>query len=99
MGSRLVCNQRPIRCVVLALLLMALLAIATTAVNVWHHHTDNTESTCPICHLSHQPMERSVPADRAPALALLGAQPEPREPELAPAPATPRKPARAPPLA
>jgi hypothetical protein len=93
------CKRGPIRfsLATIAFLLMPLLVIATTTGSLWHHHVDSNEATCPICHLSHQPIAPTLVADSTPDLAPLGWQPEIQEPGDAPAPSLPRVPARAPP--
>ncbi len=98
-GTGSMSNPRQFRYVAVALLLVALLVVATTAGNLWHNHRGSSETNCPICHLSHQPIERPLAAVRAPVLALLGAPPEPRDPGFVPAPFSQRVPARAPPTA
>ncbi|MGH9737224.1 MAG: hypothetical protein ACRD4X_01380 [Candidatus Acidiferrales bacterium] len=94
-------KRGPIRfsLVTVALLLMPLLVLATTAGVLWHHHAKSAEASCPICHLSHQPIVPTLVADSAPNIAPLGRQPEVQEPSDAPAPSLPRVPARAPPSA
>lgn len=81
----------------IALLLMPLLVVATTAGSIWHHHKDSSEASCPICHLSHQPVAPTLAADHTPELTPLGKQPDVQEPGDAPAPSIRRVPARAPP--
>lgn len=84
---------------IIALLLMPLLVIATTTGSLWHHHADSNEASCPICHLSHQPIAPTLSAESTPNLAPLGKQPDVPEPADAPAPSLTRVPARAPPSA
>jgi hypothetical protein len=80
--------------------LLALLVLSMTIGSVSHHHDFNSsESTCPICHLSHQPVDRPLAADRTPTLATVGSRFESQEPDFAPALLTARVPARAPPSA
>lgn len=88
-----------IRYLVLPVALSALLLLAMTAGCVWHHHADSSETSCSICHLSHQPIERPLAVHRAPALALLGTHPEPQDEVLVVIAVIPRLPARAPPSA
>jgi len=88
-----------IRRVVVPLALVALLLVATTAVTVWHHHTNSTDTNCPICHLNHQPFEEPLTADRVAVLAPLGLQADPRAPNFSPTPLIRQVPARAPPAA
>ncbi|MGC2333846.1 MAG: hypothetical protein WA581_20520 [Candidatus Acidiferrales bacterium] len=80
--------------------LLSLLLVGMTLVSVCHHHAaDSSESCCPICHLSHQPIDRPPAVDPAPAMALLQPAPEARDTGLASAPVIRRLPARAPPSA
>ncbi len=81
------------------LVLVVLLVAATTLGMAWHHHANSSESSCPICHLNHQPIEQPLESNQAPVLAPLGAQDEPQEPEFVVSPETSRVPARAPPSA
>jgi hypothetical protein len=83
----------------IALLLMPLLVVATTTGSLWHHHADSKEASCPICHLSHQPIAPTLVADSTPDLTPLGKQPDVLEPADAPAPSLLHIPARAPPAA
>lgn len=80
-------------------MLLALLLVAMTLGGAWHHHTGSCDTNCPICHLSHQPIERPLAAHRAPILTLLGTAPEAQDTGLAPTPVIQRVPARAPPFA
>jgi len=79
--------------------LLALVAVAMMLGSVWHHHSGSSDTSCQICHVSHQPIERPLAAHRAPTLALLGPATEVRDAVLAPALAARREPARAPPAA
>jgi hypothetical protein len=91
---------RPIRHLIVPVALLSLLLIGMTLVSVCHHHAaDSSETTCAICHLSHQPIDRPLAIDAAPAIALLASAPEPRDTGLASAPVIRRLPARAPPSA
>ncbi len=92
-------KQKPIRYMVVPVALLVLLVFSMTIGSVWHHHANSSESTCPICHLSHQPIERSVASVRTPTLAPVGPRLESREPNLSPTRVTERVPARAPPSA
>jgi len=83
---------------VLPIVLLALLLVGMTTGSVWHHHSGASESTCPICHLSHQPIDRPLATDQTPAFALIAPTPEPGAFGLAPNPEVRRLPARAPPL-
>jgi hypothetical protein len=80
--------------------LLSLLLIGMTVVSVCHHHgASSSETTCSICHLSHQPIDRPLALDAAPTMALLASAPELRDTGLASAPVIRRLPARAPPSA
>jgi hypothetical protein len=94
-------KHRPFRLslAALALLLMPLVVIATTTASLWHHHPDSKEASCPICHLSHQPVTQTLAADSTPDLEPLGKQPDVQEPADGPTPSVRRVPARAPPAA
>jgi len=87
------------RYLLVALTLLGLLFMAATLGGVLHHHQDSaSENACPICHLSHQPIDRPLVSDRLPALQPVGPNPEPFDYEFAPDPMTRRVPARAPPV-
>jgi len=90
-------NHKAIRCLLVSVALIVLLVFVTTLGSVWHHHADSSEANCSICHVNHQPMERTLSSDRTPALAQLEFRPELSEPAFTPAPLAPRLPARAPP--
>jgi hypothetical protein len=91
-------NQKRLRCFLVCLTLLGLLFMTATFGGALHHHENSTsENTCPICHLSHQPIERPIASNRLPALLPAGPTPEPFNYEFAPAPMTRRLPARAPP--
>lgn len=91
-------NQKPIRYLFVALTLFALLFVTATFDGALHHHQNSTsENTCPICHLSHQPIERPLGSNRLPVLAPAGPSLETSNYEYAPALITRRVPARAPP--
>jgi hypothetical protein len=80
--------------------LLSLLLVGMTLVSVCHHHdVGSSEANCSICHLSHQPIDRPIAIDQAPAMALLAPAPEPRDTGIASAPVIRRLPARAPPSA
>ena len=83
-----------------ALLALLLVGMTTTSLTGHHHHHDGTtEARCPICHLSHQPVDTPAAANHALTFALIATATEPREAGLAPTPAIHRVPARAPPTA
>lgn len=71
------------RRIIFALLLGLLLAVATSAGNIWHHHSSaSAESSCPICHLGHQAAEQPVVVKAAPVLSAVGSQTPVPEPVL-----------------
>jgi hypothetical protein len=86
------------RPVVAPLALAGLLFVTTTLGNLWHHHDSQAERACPICHINHQPAERTV-ADRLPVLAPSHSIADVLEPPLELAPDLRQIPARAPPAA
>ncbi|HXA75613.1 MAG TPA: hypothetical protein VNV41_00640 [Candidatus Acidoferrales bacterium] len=93
-------SQRPTRYLVIPVTLLVLLLVGMTLGSVvWHHHDGSAEATCPICHLSHQPIDRPIATTHAPTFALVAPTPEPRDAGLAPSPTVRRVPARAPPTA
>jgi hypothetical protein len=84
------------------LVAVAILALvfATTVGAVWHTHKHISEANCPLCHLNHQPIDNALSFDpELPQFALLGRQPQAREPVFAQSAVIPRVPARAPPAA
>jgi hypothetical protein len=91
-------NRKSIRFCAGPLTLLVLLLLATTIGSAWHHHANSSsEDSCQICHLSHQPVERPVAAQRSHSLIPIGASQEPPDNELVPDLASRRVPARAPP--
>jgi len=91
-------GNRKTRLILFALSLALMLAVATTAGNVWHHHaTTAAESTCPICHLGHQPAQQSVVMQSAPVMLAEGSGPFVPEPLFHAAPIFSRLATRAPP--
>ena len=94
-------NRRPTRYLVVPVALLALLLVGMTLGSVvWHHHDGSaTESSCPICHLSHQPIDRPIAPNQVPTFVLVAPTPEPRNVGMAPRPTIRRVPARAPPNA
>jgi hypothetical protein len=38
--------------------LAALLVVAPLAASLWHHHAGSSDTNCPVCHFSQQPMDR-----------------------------------------
>jgi len=91
-------DRKAIRYLAVSVTLVAVLMLATLGC-VWHHHATSTDTNCSICHLNHQAMGQMVVSDRAPALTLLGARIDPREPAFIYGLVVPRIPARAPPAA
>jgi hypothetical protein len=91
-------NSKRFLAIPIALLALLLVGMTVTSV-VWHHHDGATESSCPICHLSHQPIDRPAAANHAPTFALVAPTPELRDAGVAPSPTIRRVPARAPPTA
>jgi hypothetical protein len=86
------------RRIAFVLSLALLLAVATTAGNVWHHHSSTTaESTCPICHLGHQAAQQPVVTQSAPVFLAVGPQTPVAEPVLHVGPVVSAIPGRAPP--
>ena len=83
--------------------LLALLLIGMTATSVaWHHHDATSGATdpgCPICHLSHQPMDTPAAPNHAPHFALVAPAAPLADAGQAPSPSVRREPARAPPSA
>jgi hypothetical protein len=93
-------NGKSIRCFVRPLALIALVLIATTIGSAWHHHQNtNSEDSCQICHLSHQPIERPLAAQRSQNLIPIGVRQEPLDYQFVPSSTDRRVPARAPPSA
>lgn len=82
---------------------VALLGLALVVMTIGmacHHHAGiSDDSTCSICHLGHQPMDRPMGISHAPTFVALAPAAEPREIQLAPNPVFRRVPARAPPVA
>lgn len=95
--DRVLCQER-IRYVLVTLTLLGLLFMTAAFAGALHYHPNSaSENTCPICHLSHQPIERPIASNRLPVLAPAGRSPEPCNYEFAPDPMNRRVPARAPP--
>jgi hypothetical protein len=91
-------GNRKTRLILFVLSLALMLAMATTAGNVWHHHaTTAAESTCPICHLGHQPAQQAVVKQSAPVMLAEGSGPFVPEPLYHAAPIFSRLATRAPP--
>ena len=79
--------------------LLVLLVLSMTLGNVWHHHANSSDLNCPICHLSHQPVDRPLSSDRTPTLAAVGPRIEAQSPDFVLSRVSERIPARAPPSA
>jgi hypothetical protein len=90
-------KSRVIRCLAVAVALLALLVLTTTG-GAWHRHS-STETHCSICHLSHQSIEEPLATYRAPLLGVMGAHADSAEPLFVARPVFRRLPARAPPFA
>jgi hypothetical protein len=91
-------GSRKTRLILFVLSLALMLAMATTAGNVWHHHaTTAAESTCSICHLGHQPVQQSVVRQSAPVMRAEGSGPFVPEPLFHATPIFSRLATRAPP--
>jgi hypothetical protein len=91
-------GNRKTRLILFVLSLALMLAMATTAGNVWHHHaTTAAESTCSICHLGHQPVQQSVVRQSAPVMLAEGSGPSSPEPLFQAPPIFSRLATRAPP--
>jgi hypothetical protein len=57
------------RALLLPLITVALLAVFLATVvggSIWHNHDGNSQATCSICHLNHQPMESPLAENCAP---------------------------------
>jgi len=93
-------KSEPIRRVFVYLSLLSLVLLATVFGGALHYHeSSDSSNSCPICHLNHQPIERSMASDPLPALLPAGPGPEPLGYEFAATPMTQRVPSRAPPSA
>jgi hypothetical protein len=90
--------QKTIRQFILFTALIALW-VGITAGNVWHHHLSSSDANCPICHLSHQPVDQPLSASRVPVLTPVGMQLELLDYDFVSIPSPHRIPARAPPAA
>jgi len=76
---------------------LAALLVAVTLGAVYHHHTASSEANCPICHVTHQPVDQPLSAARSPLLFEVGVQEPSLGPTFIPAAHLLRLPARAPP--
>jgi hypothetical protein len=91
-------TDRRFRLIPLALLALLLVGMTLTSV-IWHHHDGATEAGCPICHLSHQAIDRPAAVNQATTFARVAPAAEIRDAGLGSSPALRRVPARAPPTA
>jgi hypothetical protein len=60
----------PGRALLIPLITVALLAVFLATVvggGVWHNHDGNSQATCSICHLNHQPMDSPLAENRVPS--------------------------------
>jgi hypothetical protein len=91
-------EHKRIRYLIVALTILGLLFMAATFGGALHHHQSSaSENACPICHLSHQPIDRPLASGRLPALQPVRANREVASYEFTPDPMFRRVPARAPP--
>ena len=79
--------------------LLALLVLTLSVSGIVHHHTGCTESTCSICHLSHQAVDPELSGLPATDFEMVAIQIAPAESEYSPGPISRQIPARAPPSA
>ena len=80
-------RRRPTRYLVVPVALLALLLVGMTLGSVSGTIIDGSaESACPICHLSHQPIERPAGSESRADAALVAPTPEPRDAGFAPVP-------------
>jgi len=83
-------------CSVLVPVVLLVLVLGTTLGMVWHHHTNSSPETCPLCHLTISP---SLDGVRACIMVPVGAGPEAGYIAYIPEIKSSRIPARAPPTA
>jgi len=81
--------------VMLAVMLMA----APLVAGFFHHHASSSDNNCPVCHFSHQPMDRPMAEHRLPSFEVVHEVPVPVETRAIAAQAVPPLPSRAPPAA
>jgi hypothetical protein len=81
------------------LLAVLLLLTATFAASILHNHHGSSETTCQICHLSHQPVEQHLDVDRVAVPMPVGSAPVPVDSVYFASPALCIRISRAPPLA
>jgi hypothetical protein len=87
------------RWVIVSAALLALLVLTLSASSIGHHHTGCTQSTCSICHLSHQAVDQERSGLPATDFEMVAIQIAPAESEYSPGPISRQIPARAPPTA
>jgi hypothetical protein len=87
------------RWIVVSAALLALLVLMLSVSGIVHHHSGCTESTCSICHLSHQAIDQELSGLPATGFEKVAMQIAPAESEDSPGPISRRIPARAPPSA
>jgi len=64
------------RRIAFVLLLSLVFVSATTLGSVWHHHSSPAaESSCPICHMSHQTAQQQTAVSTLPSVSATFAQP------------------------
>jgi len=83
----------------MALALAGLLIISGTLGSVWHTHSSGDERACPVCHYSHQAVDKPLAGHGLPVLAPVGRNTDAVLPAFEPAPDFRRIPVRAPPTA
>jgi hypothetical protein len=92
--------KRPIRALVTATALLAVLLFATSvgeACEAWQHHECSANPNCPICHLDQQVVEWAAQGQCIAIPQRLGVAFSPPEPSFAPSLRTPLLITRAPP--
>lgn len=87
------------RWIIVSAALLALLVLTLSVSGIFHHHTGCTESTCSICHLSHQAIDQELSGLPATDFEMVALQVAPAESEYIPGPIARHIPARAPPSA
>jgi hypothetical protein len=87
------------RWIVVSAALLALLVLMLSVSGIVHHHSGCTESTCSICHLSHQAIDQELSGLPGTGFEMVAMQIAPAESEDSPGPISRQIPARAPPSA
>ena len=54
-------EQKPVRCVVVPIVIL-LLVLGITFGMAWHHHADSSAAACPICHMVITPLAAGIQA-------------------------------------